>query len=67
MDKFDRITVDPAVMGGQPCLRGLRLTVQRVLEVAALYPDPADRAREYPDLTAEDVAQARAYVAAQNQ
>jgi uncharacterized protein (DUF433 family) len=63
METLDRITVDPAVLGGQPCLRGLRLTVQRVLEVAALYPDPADLAREYPDLTAEDVRQARAYAA----
>ena len=37
---FDRITIDPAKMNGQPCVRGLRLTVRRVLELMATYPDP---------------------------
>ena len=32
MAMFDRITRDPAVMNGQPCIRGMRLTVRRVLE-----------------------------------
>ena len=39
--EFDRITVDPRVMKGQPCIRGMRLTVKRVLEALALYPDCA--------------------------
>jgi uncharacterized protein (DUF433 family) len=63
MQALDRITVDPAVMNGQPCLRGMRLTVRRVLEIAALYPDAAERRKDYPDLEDEDVAQAIRYAA----
>ena len=40
---FDRITIDPEQMNGQPCIRGMRLTVRRVVEAAALYPDRAAR------------------------
>jgi len=36
---FDRITVDPARMNGQPCVRNMRLTVRRVVELAAFYQD----------------------------
>ncbi len=36
---FDRISIDPDQMNGQPCIRGMRLTVRRVVEAAALYPD----------------------------
>ncbi len=39
MNKFDRITMDPAILGGQPTLRGMRLTVRRVVEAVALYPN----------------------------
>lgn len=63
MQALDRITVDPAVMNGQPCLRGMRLTVRRVLEIAALYPDAAERRKDYPELENEDVAQAIRYAA----
>jgi uncharacterized protein (DUF433 family) len=55
---FDRITVDPERMNGQPCIRGMRLTVWRVVEAAALYPDRAELFREYPELQEEDVRQA---------
>ena len=61
MNFFDRISVDPAVMNGQPCLRGMRLTVRRVLEIAALYTDAAERRREYPELEDQDIAQAIRY------
>jgi uncharacterized protein (DUF433 family) len=37
--KFERITVDPEIMNGQPCIRNMRLTVRRVVEAVALYPD----------------------------
>lgn len=50
-------------MNGQPCLRGMRLTVRRVLEIAALYPDAAERRKDYPELENEDVAQAIRYAA----
>jgi uncharacterized protein (DUF433 family) len=60
---LDRITSDPAQMNGQPCLRGTRLTVRRVLEIAALYPDASERGQEFPELDNEDVKQALHYAA----
>ena len=51
-------------MGGEPCIRGLRLTVRRVLEAIALYPDRDELTREYPELEDEDIRQALAYAAA---
>jgi uncharacterized protein (DUF433 family) len=60
---LDRITVDPAVMNGQPCIRGMRLTVRRVLEAAALYPDCNELKAEYPELSDEDIAQALNFAA----
>lgn len=64
MAKFDRITINPARMNGEPCVRELRLTVRRVLEALAAYPDRADLKREYPELEDEDVRQALAFAAA---
>lgn len=63
--KFDRITLDPARMNGAPCVRGLRLTVRRVLELLATYPDRAELLREYPDLEEEDLRQVLEYAAKQ--
>ena len=59
----DRITVDPEQCGGRPCIRGMRITVRRVLEALAAYPDRAELKREYPELEDEDIRQALAYVA----
>lgn len=61
---FDRITIDPAQMNGQPCIRGMRLTVRRVIETVSLYPDRAELFREYPELEEEDVRQALGFAAA---
>lgn len=61
--KFDRVTIDPKVMNGQPCIRGLRLTVKRVVEAVALYPDRAELQREYPELDVEDIRQALEFAA----
>ncbi|MEW5783317.1 MAG: DUF433 domain-containing protein [Pseudomonadota bacterium] len=60
---FDRITVDPTIMNGQPTIRGMRLTVRRVVEAAALYPDRAELFAEYPELEEEDIRQALAFAA----
>ncbi|HOU41409.1 MAG TPA: DUF433 domain-containing protein [Promineifilum sp.] len=62
--QLDRITTDPKRLNGQPCIRGLRLTVRRVLELLALYPNRAELQREYPELEDEDIRQALAYAAA---
>ena len=64
MPGLDRITSDPAIMNGQPCIRGMRLTVRRVLEALATYPDRDKLGAEYPELEDEDVPQALAYAAA---
>lgn len=64
MSGFDRITSDPALLGGQPCIRGMRLTVRRVVEAVALYPDREELRREYPELDDDDIRQALAYAAA---
>ena len=64
MAGFSRITIDPAIMNGQPCIRGMRLTVRRVLESLALYPDREQLLAEYPELEDEDIRQALAYAAA---
>jgi uncharacterized protein (DUF433 family) len=64
MITFDRITIDPARLNGQPCIRDLRITVRRVLEALATYPDRAELKREYPELEDEDIEQALAYAAA---
>ncbi|MBP9892567.1 MAG: DUF433 domain-containing protein [Planctomycetes bacterium] len=61
---FDRITVDPARMNGQPCVRGMRLTVKRVLALLALYPDRAELKREYPELEDADIRQVLEFAAA---
>jgi len=64
MTTFDRITADPSVMNGQPCIRGMRLTVRRVLDILATYDDRAELRREYPELEDEDIRQALAFAAA---
>ena len=64
MSPFDRITSDPNRMNGQPCVRNSRLTVKRVLEALATYPDRGELLREYPELETEDIQQALAYAAA---
>jgi uncharacterized protein (DUF433 family) len=63
--KFDRITTHPEIMNGQPCIRGMRLTVRRVVEAVALYPNREELKAEYPELDDEDVRQALEF-AAQN-
>ena len=61
---LDRITSNPARMNGQPCVRNLRLTVRRVVELVAAYPDREELHREYPELEEEDIKQALAFAAA---
>ncbi len=64
MTTFDRITSNPAVLNGQPCIRGLRLTVRRVLVAMATYPNREKLRAEYPELEDDDIRQALEYAAA---
>jgi uncharacterized protein (DUF433 family) len=58
MTLWDRNTVDAEMMNGQPCIRGMRLTVRRVVEAVALYPSKVKVLSEYPELDEEDIARA---------
>ncbi|MEA2465657.1 MAG: hypothetical protein QOJ98_3404 [Acidobacteriota bacterium] len=64
MTTFDRITVEPGKLSGQPCIRGMRITVKRVLLALAEYPNRDDFRRAYPDVDDEDIRQALGYAAA---
>jgi uncharacterized protein (DUF433 family) len=64
MQRFDRITWNPGQMNGQACIRGMRLTVRRVVEAVALYTNREDLFHNYPELEPEDVKQALAFAAA---
>ena len=56
--RLNRITSNPKRMNGQPCIRDLRLTVRRVIELLATYPDQEELHQEFPELEAEDIRQA---------
>ncbi len=55
MNLTDRITIESDKRSGQPCIRGLRMTVQDVLEYLASGMSPAEILADFPDLTAEDI------------
>lgn len=61
---FDRITADPGILGGKPCIRGMRLSVQLVLKLLAEYDDHAELFGDYPELEPEDLRQALGFAAA---
>ncbi len=60
---FDRITFDPNVMGGQACIRGMRVTVSLILNLLANQMNIDEILAEYPYLQGEDVWQALGYAA----
>ena len=61
---FDRITHDPLQMGGQPCIRGVRVTVGMIVGLLAAGRSRDEILKAYPYLEPEDVEQAVAYSAA---
>ena len=63
MKNLDRITFNPAVMGGKPCVRGLRVTVGTLVGLVATGHSTAEILKAYPYLEAEDIAQSLAYAA----
>lgn len=58
MDKLDRITSDPEVLGGRATLRGMRISVEQVVNIFASGMTVDEIVREYPFLEPEDVWQA---------
>jgi uncharacterized protein (DUF433 family) len=63
MKKLARITFDPAVMGGKPCIRGLRVTVGTIVGLIASGHSPEEILQAYPYLEREDIIEALAYAA----
>ena len=61
---FNRITFDPAVMGGRACIRGMRMTVALVVNLVANGMRVEDIISEYPLLEPEDIRQALQYASA---
>lgn len=60
---LDRISMTPEVMGGKPCIRGLRVTVGVIVGLVAAGHSREDIVRLYPYLESEDIDQALAYAA----
>lgn len=63
MLQLSRITRDPRVMGGKPCIRGMRVTVGTIVGLVASGRSTEDILREYPYLEALDIAEALSYAA----
>jgi len=60
---FNRITFDPQIMGGQACVRGMRIPVALVINLIAHGKQPGEIIEEYPDLEPEDIQQTLEYAA----
>lgn len=63
MSDMDRITQSPVVMGGRPCIRGMRVTVGMIVRQVAAGASTETLLLEYPYLEREDIAQALRYAA----
>jgi uncharacterized protein (DUF433 family) len=62
-DIFDRITQEPGVMGGKPCIRGMRVTVSAILSQIGAGETIEELLMDYPYLEREDILQAVQYAA----
>ena len=58
---LDRVTVDPKVCGGKPCIRGTRIYIAIILDALAEGLSPQEIIDHYPSLTLEDIRAAVAY------
>ena len=63
MEPLTRITIDPEVMGGKPCIRGIRVTLGTIVGLIATGKTVEDILAEYPYLEREDVLEALSYAA----
>jgi uncharacterized protein (DUF433 family) len=63
MDPFDRITLDPNVMGGKACVRGMRVTVGLIVRQIGAGRSVDEILADYPYLEREDILQALRYAA----
>ena len=63
MNELTRITFDPEVMGGKPCIRGLRVTVGTIVGLFAAGQSSQEIVELYPYLDEQDIREALAYAA----
>ena len=63
MELPDRITIEPGKMGGQPCIRGHRFTVEHLLNLVGAGWSLGQIQEDFPFIEAEDIQQAIAYAA----
>jgi len=63
METIERITLNPRVMGGKPCIRGMRVTVGVIVGLVATGVSADEILRSYPYLEAEDIPAALSYAA----
>lgn len=63
MNYLDRISIDPAVRSGKPCIRGLRITVYDILEYLASGMSQEEILADFPDLAPDDIRAALAFAA----
>lgn len=63
MNEFKRITFNPKVMGGKPCIRGLRVTVGTIVGLVASGHSKAEILKLYPYLEEKDIEAALSYAA----
>jgi uncharacterized protein (DUF433 family) len=60
---FERITFDPGILGGRPCIRGMRIPVSVIVGQFAHGATEREILEDYPDLEVEDIRQALGYAA----
>jgi len=63
MQRLQRISTDPQVMGGKPCIRGMRVTVGMIVEALAAGRSVEDLLSDFPYLEEQDIREALAYAA----
>ncbi len=67
MPQLDRITFNPGVMGGKPCIRGMRVTVGTIVGLIASGATSEEILVDYPYLEADDITAALSYAAWRSQ
>jgi len=63
MQQLPRITIDPEVMGGKPCIRGMRVTVGMIVEAISAGRTAGDLLADFRYLEADDIREALAFAA----
>lgn len=67
MSELSRITTHPAVMGGKPCIRGMRVTVGMIVSLVAAGHSHEKILKAYPYLEADDIREALLYASTQSE